>query len=209
MTRRMLFNRCHTPALVFLGVVGTLSLDAESQASGQALLGQALRTIGFLPMPETSLERTIIDPAIITLKPRAPELSAHELDRHIAAAATEHGVSRQLIRAVIEAESQFDPLALSARGACGLMQLMPGTAARFGVRDCFDARENIHGGTRFLKILLARYQGSVSLSMAAYNAGEGAVARHRGIPPYRQTRAYVRKVERLLAGASPVRRTDS
>ena len=126
--------------------------------------------------------------------PRAPTI-----EEHIQAAAAEHGVSRELIRAVIEIESRFDPLAISARGACGLMQLMPATARRFGVVDCHDARQNIHAGTRFLKVLLIRYDGDIPLSMAAYNAGEGAVARHRGIPPYRQTRAYVRNVERLLA----------
>jgi soluble lytic murein transglycosylase-like protein len=124
-------------------------------------------------------------------------------------AATEHGVSRELIRAVIETESRFDPLAISARGACGLMQLMPATARRFGVLDCHDVGQNIHGGTRFLKALLARYDGDISLSMAAYNAGEGAVARHGGIPPYRQTRAYVRNVERLLAAESEARTTGS
>jgi soluble lytic murein transglycosylase-like protein len=85
------------------------------------------------------------------------------------------------------------------------MQLMPATARRFGVDDCFDARQNIGAGTRFLKVLLTRYRGSVPLSVAAYNAGEGAVARHGGIPPYRQTRAYVRRVQTLLE--TPTRRT--
>jgi soluble lytic murein transglycosylase-like protein len=78
------------------------------------------------------------------------------------------------------------------------MQLMPGTVRRFGVVDCFDVRENVAAGTRFLKVLLTRYQGSIALSVAAYNAGEGAVARHGGIPPYGQTRAYVRRVQALL-----------
>jgi soluble lytic murein transglycosylase-like protein len=100
--------------------------------------------------------------------------------------------------APIQTESEFDPLAVSSRGACGLMQLMPVTARRFGVSDCFDPRQNILAGTRFLKSLLTRYRGSVALSIAAYNAGESAVARHRGIPPYAQTRAYVRRVQALL-----------
>ncbi len=129
----------------------------------------------------------------------APAPMYSRIDQHIAAAATEHGVSRELIRAVIEIESRFDPRAISRRGACGLMQLMPATAKRFGVVDCHDVRQNIHAGTRLLKALLIRYDGDIPLSMAAYNAGEGAVARHGGIPPYRQTRAYVRKVEELLA----------
>ena len=132
-------------------------------------------------------------------KPAIARTRSHNIDEHIARAATEHGVSRELIRAVIEIESRFDPFAISARGACGLMQLMPATARRFGVVDCHNVRQNIHAGTRLLKALLIRYDGDIPLSMAAYNAGEGAVARHGGIPPYRQTRAYVRNVERLLA----------
>lgn len=121
-------------------------------------------------------------------------------DRLIEDASRLHGVRRDLIRAIIQTESEFDPRAVSSRGACGLMQLMPGTVRRFGVVDCFDGRENILAGTRFLKVLLTRYEGSVAISIAAYHAGEGAVARHRGIPPYRQTRAYVRRVQALLIG---------
>jgi soluble lytic murein transglycosylase-like protein len=131
--------------------------------------------------------------------PAAPEVI--DVERIIDDAAREHGVSPDLIRAIIETESEFDPLAVSSSGACGLMQLMPGTLSRFGVADCFDARENVAAGTRLLKLLLARYEGSVDLSVAAYNAGEGAVARHGGVPPYRQTRAYVRRVQAILITA--------
>ena len=133
--------------------------------------------------------------------PAVGPTEAFDVDLIIDRTAREHGVSRHLIRAIIETESEFDPLAVSSRGACGLMQLMPGTVRRFGVDDCFDIRENVTAGTRFLKALLVRYQGSISLSVAAYNAGEGAVARHRGIPPYPETRAYVRRVQSLLAVA--------
>ena len=133
----------------------------------------------------------------VEIKPSRP----HTIDDHIALAAAEHGVSRRLIRAVIEVESRFDPFAISARGACGLMQLMPGTARRLGVVYCHDARQNIQAGTRLLKTLLIRYDGDIALSIAAYNPGEGAVARYGGIPPYRQTRAYVRNIERLLAAS--------
>ena len=121
-----------------------------------------------------------------------------DFNRVIDDASRQHGVRRDLIRAIIQTESEFDPRAVSSRGACGLMQLMPGTVRRFGVVDCFDGRENILAGTRYLKVLLTRYEGDVATSIAAYNAGEGAVARHRGIPPYRQTRAYVRRVQSLL-----------
>jgi soluble lytic murein transglycosylase-like protein len=128
----------------------------------------------------------------------SPEPAVLDVDQVINDAAREHGVSRHLIRAIIETESDFDSLAVSPRGACGLMQLMPATVRRFGVADCFDARENVAAGTRYLKVLLTRYDGSIALSAAAYNAGEGAVARHRGVPPYPQTRAYVRRVKALL-----------
>ena len=128
-----------------------------------------------------------------------PALSAYEPD--INAAAREHGVSPDLIRAIIRTESEFDSTAVSSRGACGLMQIMPSTGRSLGLVDCFNARENIRAGARHLKGLLSRYGGSVALSVAAYNAGETAVAKHGGIPPYPQTRAYVRKVTALLTAS--------
>jgi hypothetical protein len=124
-----------------------------------------------------------------------------EFDHHIEAAAALHGVSRELVRTIIQVESAFDSLAVSTAGARGLMQLMPATARRFGVADSFDPRQNIFGGTRYLRVLLDTYGGDVSLSAAAYNAGETAVARYNGIPPYPETQGYVRRVNALLGGA--------
>jgi len=109
-----------------------------------------------------------------------------------------HGVDEALVRAVIHAESSYKPRAMSHVGAGGLMQLMPKTAARFGVTDRFDPSQNIDGGTKYLAWLLDRYDGNVLLATAAYNAGEGAVDRYRGVPPYRETRGYVQKVASLL-----------
>jgi soluble lytic murein transglycosylase-like protein len=152
---------------------------------------------GVSPLPGTVLQPKSGAGAFAMASLSSPS-EALDVDRVIDEAAREHGVSRHLIRAIIETESEFDPLAVSSRGACGLMQLMPGTVRRFGVVDCFDARANVAAGTRFLKALLTRYQGSIALSVAAYNAGEGAVKRHGGIPPYPQTRAYVRRVQALL-----------
>jgi soluble lytic murein transglycosylase-like protein len=115
-------------------------------------------------------------------------------------AATRYGVSEELITAVIEAESDFNPRAVSRRGAQGLMQLMPQTAARLGVEDPFSPRENIHGGVRHLRSLMDRFDNNVPLALAAYNAGHVAVLNHRGIPPYPQTRAYVNRIMRRLNG---------
>jgi soluble lytic murein transglycosylase-like protein len=129
-----------------------------------------------------------------------PSLNS-EFNVHIEDASARHGVSRDLVRAVIQVESGFDRLAVSSAGARGLMQLMPATARRFGVIDRFDARQNIFGGTRYLRALLDRYRGDVSLTAAAYNAGASCVARYQGIPPYKQTQDYVRKVTALVVAA--------
>jgi soluble lytic murein transglycosylase-like protein len=122
--------------------------------------------------------------------------------------AREHGVSPGLITAVMRTESGFDPAAVSPKGAGGLMQLMPGTAAALGVVDRFNPRENISGGVRHLRYLLDRYQGRVALALAAYNAGEGVVDSYRGIPPYPETQQYVRRILKEAglgeaAGATP------
>jgi soluble lytic murein transglycosylase-like protein len=113
----------------------------------------------------------------------------------IEAAAVEAGVDAALVHAVITAESGYNPQAVSRAGAQGLMQLMPQTAQRYAVKDSFDPRQNISGGTRYLRDLLALFDDNVELAVAAYNAGENAVLRHgRRIPPYRETQAYVPKV---------------
>jgi hypothetical protein len=125
-----------------------------------------------------------------------------EFNHHIAAAASLHGVSVDLVRAVIQVESDFDHLARSSKGAQGLMQLMPDTARRFGVSNAYDPRQNIFGGVRYLRWLLDLFRGDVALAAAGYNAGENAVLRYGGVPPYKETRGYVDKVQALL-GMTP------
>jgi soluble lytic murein transglycosylase-like protein len=117
-----------------------------------------------------------------------------DFDKYIRDASKEFGVDRSLIRAVIHAESGFNPKAVSPKGALGLMQLMPGTARRHGVRRAFEPKENIRGGTKHLAWLIKRFRGNLIYSIAAYNAGEGAVDQHKGIPPYTETQKYVQKV---------------
>lgn len=115
--------------------------------------------------------------------------------------AIRHSVNPQLVAAVIHVESAFNPRAVSRKGACGLMQLLPDTARRFGVKkkkDLFDPSKNLEAGVKYLKWLTTRFGGDVQKILAAYNAGEGAVDRFDGIPPYRETQNYVKKIFGLL-----------
>ena len=116
-------------------------------------------------------------------------------DKIVKEAAARHRVDPALVRAVIETESNWNPAAISRKGAMGLMQLAPETAVRFGVNDVFNPHQNVDAGVRYLKGLLERYNGNLDLALAAYNAGEGAVDRAHGVPSFRETRNYVQKVQ--------------
>jgi soluble lytic murein transglycosylase-like protein len=117
-----------------------------------------------------------------------------EYDQIIASCSSKYGVNASLIKAVIHAESGYNPNAVSRKGASGLMQLMPGTARSLKVSNSFDPKDNVEGGVKYLRFLLDTFSGDVSLAVAAYNAGLNKVAKYGGIPPYNETRTYVNRV---------------
>jgi soluble lytic murein transglycosylase-like protein len=140
------------------------------------------RTIGFRPFgPEV-------------FNPNASVTAPRELASAIEDASRKHGVDPRLVAAVARRESAWRADVVSNKGAIGIMQLMPDTAKYLGVENAFDARQNIFGGTRYLRTLLDTFGGDLDLTLAAYNAGPGAVAKYRGVPPYRETQAYVAAV---------------
>ena len=135
---------------------------------------------------------------------RPPDSRSERFDASIDEHAKAQGVDADLVRAVIQAESAFNPVAVSPKGAMGLMQLMPATAVELGVANPFDPHENIRGGVLYLKQLLNRYDQKVELALAAYNAGPGAVDKYgQKVPPYRETRDYVKKITRNSTPAKP------
>lgn len=138
-------------------------------------------------------------------KARLPETI---YDTFIERVAREEGLSPELIKAVALVESGFDPRAVSPKGAQGLMQLMPATAERYGVADAFDPLENLRAGARHLGDLVEEFGGDLTLALAAYNAGSGAVRRHRGVPDYRETVDYVQKVRERIGRPEPAPRPE-
>lgn len=132
---------------------------------------------------------------------RAQAIGRGTLDRLVQETAERHRVDPALVRAVVEAESNWNPWAVSHKGAQGLMQLVPGTAQRFGAADAFNPEQNVDAGVRYLRTLLERYGGDLNKSLAAYNAGEHAVDRVGGVPRFRETRHYVQKVTNTYFGS--------
>jgi hypothetical protein len=142
------------------------------------------------PPPRVAAAALPSRPKPIVISPNAPPY----LVALVKEMAPTYQVHPQLVLSIMEAESRFDAAALSPKNAKGLMQLIPDTMERFGVRSAYDPRQNIRGGMAYLRWLLAYFEGDVALVAAAYNAGEGTVNRYRGVPPYAETRAYVRRI---------------
>jgi soluble lytic murein transglycosylase-like protein len=185
----------------FIAVVAAAPVDAEAQIYAWRT-GHGTLVLSDRPL-DPSAQTYSVSPTSGVRTTRRPV--AHNLyDDLVAENAAREGVRPDLVRAVIQVESGFNRWAVSPKGAMGLMQLMPGTAAELGVQNPFDPAQNIRGGVTYLRALLDRYQGDEELALAAYNAGPGAVARYGGaVPPYAETKAYVKKIRGTTA--TPVR----
>lgn len=195
-------KRSAISAAVVLGTLGFAASSARAQISLAQNFDGRKMFVNTEPVVKeklsTSRPRAIYLPAEQTFLGRKHE--AMSLDRDgaealVKEAAERHRMDPALIRAVIETESHWNAGAVSRKGAVGLMQLVPSTAQRFGVKDMFSPKQNVDAGVRYLKALLERYNGNLDLALAAYNAGEGAVDRARGIPAFRETRNYVQRVQ--------------
>jgi len=178
--------------------------------------GKLVRSVIVNPKPAAAhpVAGTVVAPHVVSSAstPAAPGPAAAvsqapppgAIDEVVAQIAARESLPAQLIHSVIKVESNYDRYAVSAKGALGLMQLIPATARRFGVRDAFNPADNIQGGAKYLRYLLELYSGDYPLALAAYNAGEGAVAKYGGVPPYAETRDYLvrigRQLERSAAG---------
>lgn len=181
-----------TDILTFFAVILSLALlsPVPSQADVYRYVdGQG--TLHFTNVPDHGKFKVWIREKRVLFK---PSLGSGQYDGLIAGAAERYQVDDALIKAVIKAESNFNHRAVSPKGAQGLMQLMPQTASSLQVKDSFEPESNIEGGVRYLRYLLNVYKGHLPLALAAYNAGEKAVARYGGIPPYSETQNYVKRV---------------
>ena len=189
--------RMEGPRIVFSlaggGELGISPQQVSGIVAGVPAPASSASAVAPISEPKTAAtEESRPAPSIpeVRISPWDPEPGVRALIGEISIAV---GVDAKLVEALVEAESKFDPYAVSRRGAMGLMQLMPATAKHYQVKDVFDPRQNLEGGMRHLKFLLERYDDT-ALALAAYNAGEDVVDRYRGIPPYRETRGYVARI---------------
>ena len=203
-------------AVLVLGALGLLAVPSQAQIASSIDLDG--RRLFINAEPPVTLALTAAKHKNIYLPREAPfagrthpavTMDRDGVEKIVREAADRHRVDPALIRAVIQTESNWNPIALSNKGAGGLMQLIPTTARRFGVNDVFNPQQNIDGGVHYLKTLLDRYNGNLDMALAAYNAGEGAVDRARGIPSFRETRNYVQKVQSAYNHPSSGRLADA
>ena len=172
-----------------------LPMQAAELATAAYCFGEAGCTLAVVELPDAGLAAALPQMPVCAVTAVGPDGVARLAERY----AGQHGVEPRLVMAIIKVESGFDAKAVSSAGASGLMQLMPGTQRHLGVRDAFNPDENVEGGVRYFRSMLDRYGGNVSLALAAYNAGPANVDKYGGIPPFEETRNYVRKVLALYA----------
>jgi len=166
--------------------------------------GRLVRSIVVTPKPVASQKvvETVIQPRVVSpVEPAAQRPAPTGIDEAVDQIAERQSLPPQLIHSVIKVESNYNPYAVSPKGALGMMQLIPSTARRFGVSNVFNPMENIEGGAKYLKYLLDLYHNDYALALAAYNAGENAVARYGTVPPYRETQTYLQLVAAQLRKA--------
>ena len=162
--------------------------------------GKKYTRVKAAPLQTASLEPARSDSSSALKPAQAPAISSSAYSSIINSACDKYGVDSSLVHAVVKVESDFNPYALSRKGAMGLMQLMPQTAVELNVKNSFSPEQNIHGGVRYLRYLLDRYEGNLKLALAAYNSGETAVKRWGTIPPYKETQNYVARILKLYSG---------
>lgn len=186
-------------APAFAGEVSTASRRVTSVVRSDVHSGKLVRSVIVTPkiVPEQRIAETVIAPRVISADGEALQekpAPAAGIDEAVDRIAAQHSLPAPLIHSVIKVESNYNPYAVSSKGAQGLMQLIPATARRFGVDDVFNPVENIQGGAKYLKYLLDLYHNDYALALAAYNAGEGAVAKYGTVPPYKETQNYLHLV---------------
>jgi hypothetical protein len=202
---RLCFNLVCAAALASVALWAAGPLDTEIAAPQRITTmihpdlrtGKLVRSVTVTSKPIAA--QRVVSPAAVSTQATAP--AAFGLDEAIEQIAAQVSLQPQVIHSVIKVESNYNPFAISPKGAQGLMQLIPATARRFGVSNAFNPAENIQGGSKYLKYLLDLYGGNYALALAAYNAGEAAVARYGGVPPFPETRNYLILVARQLQEA--------
>lgn len=188
------------PTLAPAAELANLSNGFSLRAAHHEVVGETTRLYmsadpagGYVDVPTASIES--FEPAPPDpQEAAAPPSKSPDLQTIVNAASSQHQIDADFIASVIKAESANNPHALSPKGAKGLMQLMPGTANKLGVKDSFDAAQNVDGGVRYLRELLLLYNNDMAKALAAYNAGPGRVQQYKGVPPYRETHAYVTRI---------------